>query len=119
MSTRKRTVAAAVEASIEQAARRQDVPVQDAVAATVAAKLTPAVLATPELQHAANAEPWIQSRVTIGAIITLIAGSYGLGMDFLDGVPPAVDAFAGQVGAIVGAGVTLYGRWIATRPLGR
>jgi len=73
----------------------------------------------PEIINATNAEPFYQSRVTIGAIMTLIGGSYSLVLDFMDGVPPGVDDLTGQLTAIVGAGVVLYGRWVATKPLGK
>lgn len=66
----------------------------------------------------ANLEPWYQSRVTIGALITLVSGCYALGLDFLDGTPPTVESLTAQLGAIVGAATVLYGRWIARKPLG-
>ena len=119
MTKRQQRLTDAVESSIETAALRQDVPIDDDVAGIVAEKVAPAVLASPELQHAMNSEPWIQSRVTIGAIVALAAGGYGLGLDFADGTLPTVDAFVSQLGTIVGAAMVLYGRWVATKPLGR
>jgi hypothetical protein len=65
-----------------------------------------------------NQEPFYQSRVTIGAIMTLIGGTYALVLDFMDGVPPATDDLTAQATAIVGAAVVLYGRWVAKKPLG-
>jgi len=119
MTKRQQRLAAAVESSIETAALRRDVPIDDDVAGIVAEKVAPAVLASPELQHAMNAEPWIQSRVTIGAVVAIIAGGYGLALDFTDGTLPTVDALVSQLGTIGGAAMVLYGRWVATKPLGR
>jgi len=119
MTTRQQRLTAAVESSIETAALRRDVPIADDVAGIVAEKVAPAVLASPELQHAMNSEPWIQSRVTIGAVVAIIAGGYGLALDFTDGTLPTVDALVSQAGAIAGAAIVLYGRWVATKPLGR
>lgn len=119
MTKRQQRLLGAVETSIETAALRGDVPVADEVADLVAHKVAPAVLATPELQHALNSEPLIQSRVTIGAVVAIVAGLYGLALDFSDGTLPTVDALVSQAGAIAGAALVLYGRWVATKPLGR
>jgi hypothetical protein len=72
----------------------------------------------PLVVNATNAEPWFQSKVTIGAVITLIGGGYGLMLDFLDGVPPTVDSFSAQASTLLGAAVVLYGRWFPGKPLG-
>lgn len=66
-----------------------------------------------------NQEPFYQSRVTIGAIMTLIGGTYALVLDFMDGVPPATDDLTAQATVIIGAAVVLYGRWVAQKPLGQ
>ncbi len=84
--------------------------------AQITADITKEVAAVAVNQ--ANLEPWYQSRVTIGALITLVSGLYALGLDFADGTPPAVDSLTAQLGAIVGAATVLYGRWIARKPLG-
>lgn len=121
MNAKKRVrLLGAVETSIEHAALRPDVPVPDAVADIVAAKLAPAVLATPELQHLANEEPWYRSRVTWGAIISTaipILGAVGIATDWID--PDEAAALGVALGTAIGGAVTLYGRWKARRPIGR
>lgn len=72
----------------------------------------------PVIVNKANAEPFYQSRVTIGAIMTLIGGGYALLLDFTDGSLPTPDALTAQLGVIAGAALTLYGRWVAAKPLG-
>lgn len=70
----------------------------------------------PEIQHATNTEPWYQSRVTLGAIITAISVATGASLSEAD-----VNAYAQLavfiVGPLVGTAVSLYGRWVATKPL--
>lgn len=73
----------------------------------------------PIIMNATNQEPFYQSKVTIGAVVTLIAATYGLGLDFTDGIPPSVDSLSAQLGTIAGAVTVLYGRWISNRPIGR
>ena len=68
--------------------------------------------------NATNNEPWYQSRVTIGAFITLIGATYALVLDFTDGTIPNVDALTAQLGTIAGAVTVLYGRWVARKPIG-
>ncbi|WP_062228971.1 hypothetical protein [Aureimonas frigidaquae] len=71
----------------------------------------------PGVQHLANKEPWYASRVTWGAIISGLAPLLGLGAGWLDAELGAT-ALA-SAGAAIGAGLTLYGRWRAQRPIGR
>lgn len=73
----------------------------------------------PVINHLTNNEPWYQSRVTWGAIITTVASlcsAFGFAL-----APEDIDVIVGFVtaaGTLIGAGVTLYGRWKATKPLG-
>lgn len=74
---------------------------------------------TPEDVHDANAEPWYQSRVTWGAIISAgvpILATAGIATDWIDEDTLIAGLVAG--GGAVGAVVTLYGRWKAKRPIG-
>ncbi len=68
--------------------------------------------------NATNNEPWFQSRVTLGAIVTLVGGVYQLVLDFTDGTMPTADSLTAQLGIIAGAAVVLYGRWVARKPIG-
>ncbi len=69
--------------------------------------------------HATNGEPWYRSRVTWGALVAggaSLAGAFGLTLGQEDR-----EVLAGGLaaaGGLVGAALTLYGRWKARRPLG-
>ena len=69
--------------------------------------------------HATNGEPWYRSRVTWGALVAggaSVAGAFGLTLGQEDR-----EVLAGGLaaaGGLVGAALTLYGRWKARRPLG-
>jgi hypothetical protein len=120
--TRKAAVAAAVVKSIEQTARRPDVAIANDNAREVAEQLTPAIMrqaVEPVLEHLANAEPWYQSRVTWGAIISTavpLLGAVGIAVDWID--PDEAAALGVALGTVIGGALTLYGRWKAKRPLG-
>ncbi|MCB4767961.1 hypothetical protein LGR54_05035 [Ancylobacter sp. Lp-2] len=93
----------------------------DRIAGQVLAELSrqPAIRdAVARLDHATNAEPWYQSRVTLGALVALVGGIYSLALDIADGTPPSVDSLTSQLTAILGAATVLYGRWRARKPLG-
>lgn len=106
----------AVGGALARVAARDDNPLTpDLVPA-----ITEAVAADPSLQHATNSEPWYASRVTWGAIIAALAPVVGLA---LGRVVTAADQatlaeFVSAGGALVGSGLALYGRWVATRPIG-
>lgn len=65
-----------------------------------------------------NQEPFYQSTVTIGALITIIGGGYGFILNFTDGTIPDGTEFTAMITPLIGAVVTLYGRWIRKTPLG-
>jgi len=69
--------------------------------------------------HATNSEPWYQSRVTIGALVSMGAGAAGL---FGFAVSPedaeAIIGITMAAGTAVGGAITLYGRWVAKKPIG-
>ncbi|AKR54335.1 hypothetical protein XM25_00640 [Devosia sp. H5989] len=98
--------------------RHDDVPVADhdvkQVADAVAEKIAPIIV------NEANAEPWYQSRVTIGALVSI-----GTGIAALFGVivsPQDAELIIGigvAGGTVIGGLITLYGRWKAKKPLGR
>jgi hypothetical protein len=116
--SRKRSVAAAVERAVEDAARRPDVPIADGLAEVAAGKIADAVMATPEVKFATDREPWFQSYVTLGSLVALVGGSYGLGYDFFDGSIPTPSELTAHLPGVFGPLLALYGRWFATKPLG-
>lgn len=93
-------------------ATEKDVP-------AMAAQLEKSV--TPIVMHATNAEPWYQSRVTWGAIMAVVAPIVGqiLGRQFdAEDQQLAVTIAIGAIGAVGGI-VSLYGRWVAKKPIGQ
>ena len=74
----------------------------------------------PILEHVTNQEPWYQSRVTWGAIVASLSPLLGLifGSAITAEQQGDLVQVAATVGTLVGAGLTLSGRWVATRPIG-
>jgi hypothetical protein len=115
--SRKRSVAAAVERAIENATRRPDVHVADGLAEVAAMKIAGAVMVAPEVKFATDGEPWFQSYVTLGSLVALVGGCYGLGYDFLDGSIPTPSELTAHLPGVFGPLLALYGRWVATKPV--
>ena len=104
-----------IETATLHIASRDDTKMNYADATKVSQALVKEVI--PDILHATNNEPWYASKVTLGAVATLIGGSYALVMDFADGTMPTGDSFTGQVVAIACAALALYGRWAARKPV--
>lgn len=77
----------------------------------------------PQLLHVTNNEPWYQSRVTWGTIISLISAILAIfgvtieaevQLNLLNGIV----ALAAAIGLIAGPLYSLYGRFIARKPIG-
>lgn len=116
----------ALGSAIRDAAADPAVPLEPRNAPAIEDDLTARLGAHPRfreaadhLAHATNEEPWYRSRVTWGAVVAgaaSVASAFGLVLgpedrDLLVGVLTAAGGF-------FGAALTLYGRWIARRPLG-
>lgn len=75
----------------------------------------------PVVLNATNMEPWYQSRVTWGAILAGVAGVLGV-LGYGDLLPAELQGriVEGAVAAapLISAGVVIYGRWAARRPIG-
>jgi len=113
------TVKEAISDAAERVALRSDVPIANVDAAGIAAKVATEVMKSPELINAMNDEPWYQSRVTWGAIISTaipLLSVLGVATDWID--PDQAIGIGVAVGSVVGGVLTLYGRWIAKRPIG-
>lgn len=103
---------------IIKALNRDDVPVAPRdigpVSEAIAREIAPTVM------HKANAEPWYQSQVTIGALVSI-----GTGVLALFGIavsPQDAELFIGvgvAAGTAIGGAITLYGRWKAKKPIGQ
>lgn len=74
----------------------------------------------PLVEHATNTEPWYLSRVTWGAVVAGVSPLLGLVL----GAAPTLEEqsrlaeIGAAAGTILGAGLALYGRWLARRPIG-
>ena len=111
------TVQAAIAAALTDRMQRGE-PVAHPGATSAA--LVDALRHDPAVLHALNAEPWYRSRVTLGALLSMLAPVVGLfGVELSSASQEALIALAIALGGVVGPALTLYGRWIATRPLGR
>lgn len=85
----------------------------DHVARTVVREIAPMV------QHATNTEPWYQSRVTWGALVSIGAGVLALfGIVLTPEDTALIIGLATSIGTAAGGILTLWGRWKARKPLG-
>jgi len=113
-------VLGALEGAINRMVGRADNPLTADMAPRITKAIIEEVAADPAVIHASNAEPWYVSRVTWGAIIAALAPI--LGLIFGHAISAEDQASLGQIavaiGTLVGAGLTLYGRWMARAPLG-
>lgn len=93
------------------------VPAQPGAVSPIVDAVTSRIV--PEIISATNNEPWYRSRVTLGALLAAIAGVLGLfGYAFpLEAQGKVID-FILALGPLIGAALTLYGRWAAKRPIG-
>lgn len=65
-----------------------------------------------------NQEPWWQSSVTLGAILTLVGGVYNFVWQVSLNGAPDPQTFIALMTPLAGAAWTLYGRWIQRKPFG-
>ncbi|MCM2505107.1 hypothetical protein NDN16_15660 [Aureimonas altamirensis] len=113
-----KTIAPAVSAGLMQIADSPSLSLTHADVPAAAELVTRHIL--PTLEHLSNGESWYRSRVTWGAVISAAAPVLpllGMGADWFD--PTLGAAFLAATGSAIGAACTLYGRWRATRPIGR
>lgn len=72
----------------------------------------------PILEHATNNEPFYQSRVMIGSIGTIVTSVFGIIALYSAGVTDG-ELYAAPISGIIGASFAIYGRLLATKPLGQ
>lgn len=98
--------------------KQGDIPVAPHNVGTVAEAVAKQI--APRMAHEANAEPWYQSRVTIGALVSIGTGVLALSGIILTPEDTAlIVSMATSVGAVAAGGLTLYGRWKAKKPIGQ
>ena len=107
----KPAVAGAVSKAIERSETHTTIGSEAEIVSAVAKDAAKVII------NQTNNEPWYQSTVTIGALVTLVTAGYAFGWNISKAGLPEPTDFATQIGPIIGAFVTLYGRWIATKPL--
>lgn len=93
------------------------VPAQPGAVSPIVDAVTSRIV--PEIISATNNEPWYRSRVTLGALLAAIAGVLGLfGYAFPAEAQGKVIDLIIALGPLIGAAITLYGRWAAKKPIG-
>lgn len=70
-----------------------------------------------QVTHATNSEPWFLSRVTWGAIVAILGGLQAEASMLMNG-GGSLDGHYTALSAIAGGAVVIYGRWVATKPIG-
>ena len=110
----------ALNGALTRVAARDDNPLTPDLVPAIAAALADEAADDPAMRHAANAEPWYASRVTWGALIAALAPILGIVFGRTIGADDqaAVVEFGTAAGALIGAGLALYGRWFARTPIG-
>jgi len=74
---------------------------------------------TPVVEHLTNNEPWYRSRVTWGAVASIVLPLLGIAGVTSDVISSEEFVSLGlAVGSAAGGLLTLYGRWKARKPLG-
>jgi hypothetical protein len=110
----------AVSGAIGRIALRDDVPLTVEAAPAVTKAILTEIASDPSIQHATNTEPWYASRVTWGAIIAALAPVLGLVLGHTVNADDqaTLGELATAAGTLIGAGLALYGRWVAKAPIG-
>ena len=116
MSQQTDIIKAIIASGVREVAINPNTPLTTAEAGPVAKAIADQVL--PGLQHVTNTEPWYQSRVTWGAVVSIatgLLGAVGVATDWIDADQAVSVGLA--LGTVVGGLVTLYGRWRARQPI--
>lgn len=107
------TLKAKITTAVNTAVNDPQVPAEPAAAQAIISQLA---LLIPQILNSTNSEPWYQSRVTWGALLSLVGIILGLlGINFDVTKQTMVAALCVP---LAGAAITLYGRWKAKHPLG-
>lgn len=70
------------------------------------------------INHATNNEPFYKSRVTLGALMGVLGAVVGIYQLATDGLPEDWNQWSPHVMVLGGAVFTIYGRFVARKPLG-
>ncbi len=109
-----------VEAALDKAAAKTSTNMTKADVPIAKAEVVEAVRdeVVARTEHVTNTEPFYQSRVTLGSIVTILGSIAALlNMVVVGEFDQAL--FSTSVAGVLGAGFALYGRWFAQKPLGR
>jgi hypothetical protein len=110
----------AVSGALARVAARSDNPVTPDLVPVLSQAILDEAVRDPAVQHATNSEPWYASRVTWGAMIAALAPIAGLvlGQTVTADDQASLVEIATAAGTLLGAGIALYGRWVAKAPIG-
>lgn len=71
------------------------------------------------VEHVSNAEPFYQSRVSMGSILAVVSAGIAIAQMLTDNVPNTWEEYSPPIGVVAGGLYALYGRWIAKKPFGK
>lgn len=117
--TVKSAIAGAILTAVSAVAANPTTDLKPSDAAAVSQQVQAEIASDPVVQHVTNTEPWYQSRVTIGAIVSIVIpllGLIGISTDVIDA--DMLTRVLTAAGVVIGGLFTLYGRWVARKPLG-
>lgn len=116
-----RRLADALTPAIAAAAVKGGAPLAAADLPALAGTLAGVIAEDPALTHAVNGEPWYRSRVTWGALVAALAPFVGLivGHQLSPDERSIMIDLGTAAGTLAGAGLALYGRWVARVPIGQ
>ncbi|TWF53276.1 hypothetical protein [Neorhizobium alkalisoli] len=119
MSAVENVVRAAVQKGAAKAAEEFTTKMSPADVPQVTSKVLAEV--APVVAHVTNSEPWYQSRVTVGNYVAMASVVIGpiIGHSFSPEEQGLITAVVTGAGVMAGAAFSLYGRWVAKKPLGQ
>lgn len=105
----------AIRDALMRAAQKPEVPLDPKDVDRVAHAQALELISDPVVNFTYNLEPWYKSRVTLGALITLVSVVLGgvFGVAVTDQEKDQFVYLVEAVGVAWGLGLTLYGRWRA------
>jgi hypothetical protein len=112
-----KTIDKVVDRAIDRVVSRPDVPVERPSATAIKEAIIEEASEMPEIKHLTNTEPWYQSRVTLGALGTVVGSLWGCYLIYLES-GLNITLMWPLLTTAGGAAVTLWGRWVAKKPLG-
>jgi hypothetical protein len=117
MSKASRKLESKIAGAVAQTVARTDVPAEIPSIAPIAEAVSKEVV--PEILHATNNEGFLKSWVSMGSSGSIISVIYlAFYHVWTTGDLPPPEIATPLLGVAAGAGIALYGRWLAKKPIG-